>query len=253
MLSALWESFRQSRTWRALRKVTFFRSGVYFAIELRRSFLEPRTTSRDSVDAEFRDRVDPFHYDTSPANRTRFLRQKQMLDSARAGRQFANALEIGCAEGHFTEVIAECSQSLLVVDLSSTALARARQRLIWGERVSFREWDLRCGAIPGKYDLIVVTGVLEYFQRRRTFRKIRTSLVAALNPGGYLLLESAVSENPTVEQAWWSKYLIRGKWINSFVAEHKELEVVETTLLDIFVITLLRKRSAEPDDKAVRP
>ena len=252
MLRALWEAFRQSRTWRALRTVTFLRSGVYLAIELRRSLLEPRTTSRDSVDSEFRDRVDPFHYDTSLANRARFLRQKQMLDSVRAGRQFANALEIGCAEGHFTEIIAECSQSLLVVDLSSTALARARQRRNWGECVSFREWDLRSDTIPGKYDLIVVTGVLEYFQRRSTFRDIRTSLVNALNPGGYLLLESAVSQNPTVDEAWWSKYLIRGKWINSFVAEHKELEVVETTVLDIFVITLLRKRATELGPRAVR-
>lgn len=253
MLRALWEAFRQSRTWRALRTVVFLRSAVHLTIELRRSLLEARTTSRDSVDSEFRDGVDPFHYDTSLTNRARFLRQKQMLDSVRAGGRFANALEIGCAEGHFTEVMAECSQSLLVVELSSTALARTRGRRNWGECVSFLEWDLRSDAIPGKYDLIVVTGVLEYFQRRSTFRKIRTSLVAALKPGGYLLLESAVSQNSTVDEAWWSKYLIRGKWINPFIAEHQELEVVENTVLDIFVITLLRKRSTEANENAVRP
>src|ERR1035437_1497303 len=170
MVNRLWEAFRQSRTWRALCKVTFLRSAVYLCRELRRSFLEPRTTNRDAVDSEFRASVDPFHYDTSPENRARFLRQKELLDSVRAGGRFASALEIGCAEGHFTEVIAECSQSLLVLDLSSTALARTRQRRSWGEGLRFLEWDLKSDTIPGRHDLIVLTGVLEYFQRRSTFR-----------------------------------------------------------------------------------
>jgi 2-polyprenyl-3-methyl-5-hydroxy-6-metoxy-1,4-benzoquinol methylase len=242
MLSWLWAAFRESKTWRGLRAIPSLRSVVYLTIELRRSLLEPRTTSKDSVDSEFLGGVDPFRYDTSLMNRARFLRQKQMLDSVSSGERFANALEIGCAEGHFTEVIADCSQSLLVLEISPTALARVRQRRDWGQYVSFIEWDLRSDVIPGTYDLIVLTGVLEYFQRRSSFKRIRASLVAALKPGGYLLLESAICQNSTVANAWWSKYLIRGEWINTFIAGHKELELVENTVLDIFVITLLRKR-----------
>jgi len=228
--------------WNALRRIAFLRSAVYLAIELLRSLREPGTTSKNYVDSEFKDGPDPFHYETSATNHARFLRQRSMLDSARKGLEFQNALEIGCAEGHFTEILSELSRSLLVLELSPTALARARTRRAWGAGVSFREWDLKNDAIPGKYELIVVTGVLEYFQRRSTFRKIRSSLVSALEPGGYLLLESAVSQNPNVANAWWSKYLIRGKWINDYFARHKELELIENAVLDIFVITLLRKR-----------
>jgi predicted TPR repeat methyltransferase len=218
MVSRLSTAFRQGKLWRSLRDITFLRSAVYLFRELRRSKLEPRTTSKDSVDSDFRASVDPFHYDTSPENQARFRRQKELLDSVRGSGRFRNALEIGCAEGHFTEVIADRSQSLLVLDLSSTALARARKRRNWGESVTFREWDLKSEAIPGRFDLIVLAGVLEYFYRRSTFKKVRASLVGALNPGGYLLLESRLSENPTVADAWWSKYLIRGKWANAFIA-----------------------------------
>lgn len=246
MLRALGRSFRLSRTWRVLRTVAFLRSALYLIIELRQSFLETSTTSKDAVDSEFEACVDPFHYDTSPKNRARFRRQKEMLDSVRDGRQFVTALEIGCAEGHFTEIIADISQSLLVLELSPTALTRTRQRRNWGVGVTFREWDLRSDSVPGQYDLIVITGVLEYFRRRRTFDKIRASLVSALNPGGYLLLESAISDNNTVANAWWSEYLIRGKWINSFIAKHNELTIVENCILDIFVITLLKKAQSNP-------
>jgi SAM-dependent methyltransferase len=252
MIKGFWSNFRESRAWRALRAVPFLRSTVYLVIELQRSLSEDQTASQQAVNAEFVDRADPFHYDTSVVNHARFARQKSMLDSVRAGKKFASAVEIGCAEGHFTEIVAEISDALLVLDISPVALARTRTRRSWEESVRFQEWDLRRDPIPGKHDLIVVAGVLEYFQRRSTFKRARASLVAGLKPGAYLLLESPVPHNSTVANAWWSKLLIRGKWINAFIAAHADLETVENDVLDIFVITLLRKRRIDAPTTGVK-
>ncbi len=184
---------------------------------------------------------DPWNYETNPLEQERFSNQTAILDKAREGRRFASALEIGCAEGLYTEVIAARCESLLVLDLSPTALARARDRCQWSERVRFEPFDLRNDVIPGTFDLIVLAGVLEYFSSPATFRKIRKKLAAALVPGGYLLLETT-RVNPVVEEAFWARYLVRGRWIDHFIAKEPSLEVVSSYLAEKYSITLYRKR-----------
>ena len=178
----LWEGFRSSQLWRLLREVRFLRSGLYLAIEMLRTLREPRISSVGVVDREFARRTDPWNYETNPLEQTRFLKQTELLDEARENRRFQSGLEIGCAEGLYTEILAERCESLLVLDLSPTALARTQHRRQWSERVRFGAFDLRSEAIPGTFDLIIVAGVLEYFYRRSTLLKIREKLIAALRP-----------------------------------------------------------------------
>jgi hypothetical protein len=88
--------------------------------------------------------------------------------------------------------------------------------------------------------LIVITGVLEYFSKRKTFVDARKKLSAALRPHGYLLVESTRS-SPVAEEASWSKLLIRGKGINSFIAQDPTLSKVSEVLTERYAITLLQK------------
>ena len=133
-------------------------------------------------------------------------------------------MEIGSAEGSFTEVLATRCDSLFVVDLSPTALARTQNRCAWGPHIRFSQWNLLSDQVPGAFDLIVATGVLEYFTPRRRFMPARVKLIDALKDGGYLLIESTRS-NPIVENSEWGKFLIRGVGINNFVAAHPALSV----------------------------
>ena len=45
------------------------------------------------------------------------MKNARMVDSVRGGKRFRNALEIGCAEGAFTELLADRCHSLLAVDI----------------------------------------------------------------------------------------------------------------------------------------
>jgi predicted TPR repeat methyltransferase len=236
----LWRGFRRSWLWRVLRRSSFLRSAFYLRIELHRSRREPAETTQEFAERFF-DRSDPWDHRTHPKQIERFVRQAQLLDRVRSGAKFPRALEIGCAEGAFTEILADRCNSLIVVDIAPTALVRASARREWSPNVRFEEWDLGRQPIDGRFDLIVAGVVLEYFHRRRTFRTIRTKIVGALNPGGYLLLASTKPENPVVERAWWTRYVVRGKWIHRFVGRHSALRIVEEFWVGDFIVTLFRK------------
>ena len=232
--------FRGSKLWHLLKRFSFLRSGYYLAIEFGESFKEPQVSSLEMTDADFKKSVDPWKYETDALEQERFALQTAALDDVRGTQRFVSGLEIGCAEGLFTEVLAERCDSLLVLDLSPTALERTRNRRSWPEGVHFEAFDLRGDSLPGHFDLIVVAGVLEYFTKHRTFIEVREKLTAALRPNGYLLVETT-RKSPVVEEAWWARVLIRGKGINSFMAREPRLHTVSQVLTNRFAITLLRK------------
>jgi SAM-dependent methyltransferase len=234
--------FRYSWLWTLLREVTFLRSGLYLIIELWRTFRESQTTAPEIFDSIFSAQKDPWMYETNPLENARFLEETAMLDRVREGRLFPSGLEIGCAEGLYTEVLAARCASLLALDFSPTALLRAQNRRQWSERVRFGAFDMRHEPIPGSgnYDLIVLTGVLEYFPRSKTLFKIREKVVAALRVSGYLLVETTRA-NPVVEDSWWGRRLIRGRWINVFITNHPSLAVVQSTTKESYCITLCQK------------
>ncbi len=232
--------FKYSRAWYLLRDVSVLRSTVYLGQALSASWREPFSCSPSTVDRHLSQHDDPWDYETNPTEWQRFEDQTELIDRVAQGHKFASGLEIGCAEGLYTELVAERCESLLVLDISQAALAKTRKRRQWTERVQFGVFDLRLETIPGTFDLIVVAGVLEYYSRRRTFLRVREKLAAALKPEGYLLVETT-RRYFIIENSWWAPYLIRGKWINEFVSRHPSLRVVSSTVTDSFAITLYQK------------
>jgi SAM-dependent methyltransferase len=114
------------------------------------------------------------------------------------------------------------------VDISTVALARARQRCQSNDRVRFAEWDLRADPLPDSYDLIVIIHALEYIRNPVYIHRARTKLVNGLRPGGYLLVGTMKTDD-TTENAWWNRYFLRsGKKINAFLARHPALRVAKT-------------------------
>jgi O-antigen/teichoic acid export membrane protein len=213
---------------RLLRRVRFIRSGYYLLLAIREALLDGPARGRTELNREFARREDPWDYATVPYQMSRIRNEVGMLDAVRGGGRFGKALEVGCAEGIFTQFLAERCDSLLAVDISPVALARARQRCQEDERVRFAEWDLRVDPLPDTYDLIVMIHALEYIRNPISIRRARAKLVEGLCPGGFLLVGTMrVSE--ILEDAWWGRYFLRsGKRINAFFAQHPALKVVET-------------------------
>jgi SAM-dependent methyltransferase len=227
---------------RTLGRVPLLRSTWHLTRELQPLVFYGAARARADYEREFAHARDPWAFETDPvAGRDRFNRELAMVDAVARGGRFSRALEIGCAEGMFTEGFASRCDQLLAVDISPVALERARERCAWGSHVRFAEWDLRTDPLPGSFDLVVVEGVLDCFCQPWVFRAARDKIVSALVPGGYLLAGHPRQAGVT-ESAWWGRVLVRGgKWIDAALSEHSELSVVSRVWEPRYVDTLFRK------------
>src|SRR5207249_936179 len=68
-------------------------------------------------------RGDPWELEASDFERERYARLIAMLDQSK----YARILEIGCGAGAFSRLLAPMAQQLIALDVSSRAIAAARQ------------------------------------------------------------------------------------------------------------------------------
>jgi GT2 family glycosyltransferase len=224
------KQLRLSGTRAAIKKIPGVWSTWHLARALRDAWLDSSPRAQPEIKKDF-SRTDPWHYTTNDLEILRHRREAEMLDGVRGINRFGCALEIGCAEGVFTEILANRCDSLLATDFSEVALARARQRRQWDEHVAFAQMDLRSDSFPGDFDLIVAIHVLEYIKTPLTLRRVRDKLVRGLRIGGYLLIGSCTGDNEFRETLWWSRYMLRGgQRINTFMAAHPQLTLVDASI-----------------------
>ena len=138
----------------------------------------------------FRKRQDPFKYEGSVYEGERFNAMAKLLSTRRFGR----ALEIGCAEGLFTQRLFPLCAELVSVDLSPQALERAQARL-GGKPVKWVCANARTYEPEGRFDLIVLGDFLYYLGDPRKGPAFSRALdgfladqTAKLNAGGCVLL-----------------------------------------------------------------
>ncbi len=237
---ALYSTYRIVRVF--LERFAPTRTLIRYLIEFKNTIVDSSERDRKALEEEFSAEVDPYHF-SDGLEQFRFRRALEILDQARCARPFGRVLEVGCAEGMFTEMLAPLCRTLQATDISQVALSRARQRCASISNVTLREWDVRCNSVEGPFDLIVATGVLEYIQRPATLRAVRNKLIDALRPGGYLLLGNTVTTD-RIERSWVGRILIRGTRINDFFARDSRLETIASSLdqcICPFAHILLRK------------
>ena len=102
-----------------------------------------------------------------------------------------SVLEIGCAEGIFTAMLAERVGRLLAVDISGRALQRASARCQKFSNVDFAQHDLSGGIPEGRFDLIVCSEVLYYLRDRFALENCARQVAATLPIDGHLLMTHA--------------------------------------------------------------
>lgn len=133
---------------------------------------------------------DPWCFETS-----RYEREKRAkLLSDFGGRRFARALEVGCSNGVLTRELAPYCDHLLAIDVASSALALADERLS-----DFGNIDLRRCEIPrewpeGSFDLIVLSEVL-YFLSADEIAATAEHVWSALAPTGLCVLVNWTGPN----------------------------------------------------------
>jgi cyclopropane fatty-acyl-phospholipid synthase-like methyltransferase len=155
-------------------------------------------------------------------------------------------LEIGCAEGAFTELLVDRCEAILGVDFSQTALRRASQRRDWGGRVKFEQFDLRRQQLNGNFDLIVVMDVLDCFPTR-DLKTACEKVLRCLPYRGFLLV-TGVKQADVFDRAWWSKWIIvGGQRIKRHLLEHPGLKLAAEAELDTHVLAVFEKAEKSAD------
>lgn len=103
---------------------------------------------------------DPWHM-ASAQEQARFVETNAVIERA-LGDHFATVLEVGCGEGHQTEHLLALAAHVTGIDVSATAVARARERL---PECDFAAGDLY--AQPwidevGRFELVTACEVIYY-------------------------------------------------------------------------------------------
>lgn len=129
---------------------------------------------------------DPWDY-TNPYETQKYQQTLELLKELKVTR----GLELACAEGHFTRLVADHVPDLHATDISQTALERAARRCSDKPNVRFRQLDFMSETIAGPYDLIICSEVLYYSTGPAHLKEILQHIEQALTNGGYLVCAHA--------------------------------------------------------------
>ncbi|MGH8065290.1 MAG: glycosyltransferase [Candidatus Entotheonellia bacterium] len=192
---------------------------------------------RSHFETLFATRPDPWRY-TSPYEQTKYEQTLALLPSG----QITRALELACAEGHFTVQLAPRVGSLVAGDISQIALSRAADRCAGLENVRFAHLDLTKAPLPGCFELIVCSEVLYYCVDKERLRAVARKLVDALEPGGYLLTAHAnlVVDDPDQTGFDWD-CPFGAKVIGEVLASTRPLRLVKQLRTPLYRIQLFRR------------
>ncbi len=131
----------------------------------------------------YSERGDPWGFETSPYEAAKYDHTLGALPRDR----YADALEVGCANGVLTARLAPRCDRLLAIDVSDTALAAARARCADLPRLAFERRRMPAEAPDGTFDLVVLSEVVYYLDGGDIARLGRW-LTGATRSGGHLLL-----------------------------------------------------------------
>ncbi|MCB9988480.1 MAG: glycosyltransferase [Rhodospirillales bacterium] len=180
---------------------------------------------------------DPWDY-TNPYEQTKYRQTLDLLPSDK----IESALELACAEGHFTVALCDRVEHLLATDISETALKRAAQRCEGKTNSQFAVLDFMNQPIDGHYDLIVCSEVLYYTDNRKQLDGIVVNIAQALKPGGYLLTAHArlLADDPSRTGFDWDHEYGADRIVDALQA-HQDLRPVSTLSTELYRIDLFRK------------
>ena len=131
----------------------------------------------------FRKDRDPWSFETSDYEAAKYKRTLAALPYARLN----HVLEVGCANGVLTAQLGHRCDRLLAVDVSETALKAARERCAGQPHIHFERRVLPADAPQGRFDLIVLSEVLYYWDTA-DLQRMAEFMGRSVPSGGHFLL-----------------------------------------------------------------
>lgn len=142
--------------------------------------------TREHFESLFSSKADPWKY-TSSYEQVKYEQTLSLVPK----KPIKKALELACAEGHFTVQLAPLVDDLLAADISQVALDRTAERCASFEHIHYQQMDLIKDPLPGQFDLIVCSEVLYYVGSLESLQTVAQKIADALEPGGYFLTAHA--------------------------------------------------------------
>ena len=140
------------------------------------------TTSVEFFEHKYQQNPDPWNFAGSDYERARY----EATIAALGERHYGRAFEPGCSVGELTRRLAQHCDHVDAMDISSTAIDRAKQRCSGLQNVS-----LSVGSLPdqlpyGTFDLLVFSEIGYYFEEA-DLGELTEMLVRKIASGGTLL------------------------------------------------------------------
>ncbi len=140
------------------------------------------TTSAEFFEQKYRDDADPWDFAKSEYERSRY----DSIINALAGRHYERAFEPGCSVGELTKRLATLCGQVDAMDISATAIDRAKANCRDLSNVT-----LHVGSLPHRmpecdFDLIVFSEIGYYFDEA-SLQELGTMLLDRLRVSGTLL------------------------------------------------------------------
>lgn len=146
-------------------------------------------------DALYAADADPWRFETSAYEADKYDATLVALPVAR----YASAVEVGCSIGVLTHRLASRCDALLGVDVAQTALDRAAARCAEQAHVRFARLRMPEEMPEGRFDLIMLSEVLYYFETP-TLDRLAARLRTACMPGADLVLVHWLGPTPDYPQ-----------------------------------------------------
>ena len=155
----------------------------------------PSKYNKDYFETKFSS-GDPWNYKTSSYESNKYHRQIEI--SNKYVKDPSNILEIGCAEGVFTEILRKeyPSSSITAIDISETAIERSRQKKI--NSANFIRTDVSEFLEDHKnnrFDVVYMSEIIYYLGATLSVRDLLTlvrKLSLLINKGGILIMANNI-------------------------------------------------------------
>jgi predicted TPR repeat methyltransferase len=208
-------------------------------------------TERELVDQKIRtfmdslwERGDPWDFESSAYERDRCVHLLKML----AGQRYTRVLEIGCGAGYLTRLLAPHADQLVALDISQTAIERARALSTRQTGVDFRVANIMeyKPQADSPWDLIIFSDTMCYLGWLYPFFDVAylaVQLFDATRSGGRLMLANSMGENDDWLLRPWLIRTYRDLFVNvGYAIESEEVYKATKKGVDFEVLmTLYRK------------
>lgn len=156
--------------------------------------MPPRETiALDHFETVYATKADPWSYATSPYEAGKYAATLAALPL----RRYRRGLDVGCSIGVLTRQLADRCQSLLAIEPVEAALEQAKERCADQGHVEFRLASVPDRWPGGRFDLILVSEVLDFLSPDDLGR-VTQDVLGALEPGGDLVLVHWVGKKGAV-------------------------------------------------------